>query len=161
MYLKLHLDRRLRWCKHMFTNISNWKWHSPKCTGYSDRSQNSPQATKFSYIQRNIQTNQGLCYSTVGYSFHFKHRNHRMLPLQSCVHDYKCNFVHAKYGHPKRYPNTNIYNHRPHYSVCLIVHSNNLAVNLMVQSDNTCQMIYPPDYKCNCLIWVTGVMVSL
>jgi hypothetical protein len=30
-------------------NESNWKWRSTKCIGCLDRSQNSPQATKFSY----------------------------------------------------------------------------------------------------------------
>jgi hypothetical protein len=33
-------------------NGNNWESPSPKCIGYSDESQNSPQATNFSYIKQ-------------------------------------------------------------------------------------------------------------
>jgi hypothetical protein len=46
-YLRLHIDRRLTWHKHIFTFSP-----SPKCIGYLDESQNSLQATNVSYIKQ-------------------------------------------------------------------------------------------------------------
>jgi hypothetical protein len=39
-YLGLHLNRRLTWCKHIFTKRKQLM--TPKCTGYLDGSQNFP-----------------------------------------------------------------------------------------------------------------------
>jgi hypothetical protein len=50
-YLRLHHDRRLT--RHTFSqNRNNQESPSPKCIGYSDKSQNSLQATNFSYIKQ-------------------------------------------------------------------------------------------------------------
>jgi hypothetical protein len=47
--LRLHLDRRLTWHKHIF---AKWKQLGITLTnGYSDVSHNSPQETNFSYIK--------------------------------------------------------------------------------------------------------------
>jgi hypothetical protein len=44
-----------------------------KMYGYSDASQNSPQATNFSYIKQ-YANQSGLRNSTLGYGLHFQHR---------------------------------------------------------------------------------------
>jgi hypothetical protein len=49
-YLRLHLD--LPGTNTFSQNGKNWESPSPKCIGYLDASQNSPQATNFSYIKQ-------------------------------------------------------------------------------------------------------------
>jgi hypothetical protein len=51
-YLGPHLDRRLPGTNTFSQNGNNEESTSPKCTGYSDESQNSLQATNFSYIKQ-------------------------------------------------------------------------------------------------------------
>jgi hypothetical protein len=51
-YLGLHLDRRLHGTDTFSQNGNNQESPSPKYIAYSDASQNSPQATNFSYIKR-------------------------------------------------------------------------------------------------------------
>jgi hypothetical protein len=54
---------------------------SSKCIGYADASQNSLQATNFSYIKQ--YSNQSGHNTTLGYGYHFQHRNSRTFPIES------------------------------------------------------------------------------
>jgi hypothetical protein len=74
--------------------------------GYFDASQNSPQATNFSYIKQ-YSNQSGLKNTAVGNGFHFQHRNSRMFPIESLAHDSGHTLVCAEYGYPKKSPNTN------------------------------------------------------
>jgi hypothetical protein len=60
-HLGLHLDSRLTWHKHIFANWKHLGITLPKCTGYLDASQNSPQATNFSYKTTASTSNQKPC----------------------------------------------------------------------------------------------------
>jgi hypothetical protein len=54
-YRGLHFDRSFTCCKHIFakwTQPGNTLTKIPKCIGYLDPRQNSPQATDFSYIKQ-------------------------------------------------------------------------------------------------------------
>jgi hypothetical protein len=44
---------------------------------------------------------------TLGYGFHFQHRNPKMLPIESFVHDSGRTLVRAEYCYPKGSPDTN------------------------------------------------------
>jgi hypothetical protein len=44
---------------------------------------------------------------TLGYSFHFQHRNSRTLPIEIFAHDSGRTLVCAEYGYPKESPHTN------------------------------------------------------
>jgi hypothetical protein len=46
-------------------------------------------------------------YTTLGYGFHFQHRNPRTLPLESVALDSGYTLVLAEYGYLKGNPNTN------------------------------------------------------
>jgi hypothetical protein len=84
----------------------------PKCIGYWEESQNSLQATNCSYIN-NTQTNLELRNTTVGYGFHFQHRNSRTIPNESLAHDSGRILVCAEYGYPKGSQITNISRRNP------------------------------------------------
>jgi hypothetical protein len=60
-----------------------------------------------SLIQNNAQTNLDLRITTLGYGFHFQHRNSRMFPIESLAHDSGRTLVCAEYGYPKGSPNAN------------------------------------------------------
>jgi hypothetical protein len=45
--------------------------------------------------------------TTLGYGFHFQHRNPRTFPIESLAHDSGRTSVCAEYGYPKGSPNTN------------------------------------------------------
>jgi hypothetical protein len=47
------------------------------------------------------QTNLDLWNTTLGYGFHFQHKNSRMFPIESVVHDSGHTLACAKYGYPK------------------------------------------------------------
>jgi hypothetical protein len=64
-------------------------------------------------LPSSTQTNLDLQNTTLGYGFHFQHRNPRTLPMQSCVHDHGRTLVRAEYGYPKRFPHTNSYRRNP------------------------------------------------
>jgi hypothetical protein len=51
-----------------------------------------------SHIQSNTQINLDLWNKTVGYGFHFKHRNPRILPIDSFAHDCRRTLVRADCG---------------------------------------------------------------
>jgi hypothetical protein len=53
------------------------------------------------------QTNRGLWNITLGYGFHFQHRNSRAFQIETFAHDSGRNSVCAEYGYPKGSPNTN------------------------------------------------------
>jgi hypothetical protein len=52
-------------------------------------------------------TNLDLWNTTLGYSFRFQHRNFRMLPIKSFVHDSGCTFICVEYCYPKGSPDVN------------------------------------------------------
>jgi hypothetical protein len=60
-----------------------------------------------SHIYNNSETYLVLRNTTLGYGFHFQHRNSRMVPIESLVHDSGTALVCAEYGYPKGSPNTN------------------------------------------------------
>jgi hypothetical protein len=66
-----------------------------------------------SHIYNNTQTNLDLQNTTLGYSFHLKHRNPRMFPIESFAHHSGRTLVCAEYGYPKGSPNTNSYERNP------------------------------------------------
>jgi hypothetical protein len=45
--------------------------------------------------------------TTLGYGFHFQHRNSRTLEIESLAHDSGSTLVCAECGYPKGSPNTN------------------------------------------------------
>jgi hypothetical protein len=92
------------------TNTFSWNANkqespSPKCIGYSDASQNSPQ--DISLIQSNTKTNLDVRNTTLGYGFHFQHRNSGTFPIESFAHDSGCTLVCTEYSYLKGSPNTN------------------------------------------------------
>jgi hypothetical protein len=58
----------------------------------------STRVRKYSYI-----------YRTLGYGFHFQHRNPRTFPIESLAHDSGRTSVRAECGYPKGSPNTDSY----------------------------------------------------
>jgi hypothetical protein len=105
-YLGLHLDRRLTWHKHIFAKRKQLESLWPKDIGYSNESQNSVQATNFSYMKQ-YSNQSGLTEYNSGYGFHFRCRNSRMFPIESLAHDSGCTLVCAEYCYLKGSPNTN------------------------------------------------------
>jgi hypothetical protein len=88
-------------------------------------------------------TNLDLQNTTLGYGFHFQHRNPRTLPIKSFVHDSGLILARAKYGYPKGSPNTNIYLQTPtakeeicHYSSQYSARLNAHPNDLIEQPDN-------------------------
>jgi hypothetical protein len=57
-------------------------------------------------IHNNTETNLDLGNTTLGYGFHFQHRNPRTLSIESFVHDSGRIFVRAEYSYPKGSPVT-------------------------------------------------------
>jgi hypothetical protein len=60
-----------------------------------------------SLIQSNTQTTLALQNTTLGYGFHFQHRNFGTFPLKDLAHDSERTLVRAEVGYPKESPNTN------------------------------------------------------
>jgi hypothetical protein len=59
------------------------------------------------FRKNNTQTNLDLRDTTLGYGFHFQHRNSRTFPIESLAHDSGSTLVCVEYGYPKGSPNTN------------------------------------------------------
>jgi hypothetical protein len=155
-YLGLDLDAYLQ-------NGSNWEWCSPKCIGYLDRSQNSPQETQLSYTKQ--------CSNQSGpmeYNFWVQ------LPLQTEILEcFQSKVFHMTVDAPWYVPNTaiwtglqtptvkeEIHHYSSRCSACLIIHPNDLVVNLMVQPDNNAIAKAPAkwsDHMINSLILVFSV----
>jgi hypothetical protein len=77
-----------------------------KCFGYSEVSENYPQATNFSHI-KNTETNLDLSNATLGYGYHFQHRNSKTVPIESFEHNSGRTLVRAKDSYPEGSKNTN------------------------------------------------------
>jgi hypothetical protein len=60
-----------------------------------------------SHIWNNTETNLDLRNTTLGYGFHFQHRNSRTFPIESLANDSGRTLVCTKYGYTKGSPNTN------------------------------------------------------
>jgi hypothetical protein len=90
---------------------------------------------KHKHIQNNTQTNLYLRSTTLGYGFHFQHRNPRTLPVNSTAHDSEQTLVRAEYRYPKESPHTTvkeeIRRYSSQYSARLSAHPNGLVVNLI------------------------------
>jgi hypothetical protein len=56
--------------------------------------------------KKNTQTNLDLRNTTLGYGFHFQHKNPRMFLIESLAHDSGRTLESAEYGYPKGFPNT-------------------------------------------------------
>jgi hypothetical protein len=54
-----------------------------------------------------ILTNLDLQNSTLGYGFHFQHRNSRTFPIENLSHYSERTLIYSEYGYPKGSPNTN------------------------------------------------------
>jgi hypothetical protein len=59
------------------------------------------------HLQNYTQTNLDLRNTTLGYGFHFQHRNFGSFPVEDLAHDSGRTLVRAEYGYPKGSPNTN------------------------------------------------------
>jgi hypothetical protein len=104
--LRLHLDMRLTWHKHIFA-----KWEQLGITltkmywllGRKSQLSTGNKPLIYKTILKPIWT----WNTTLRYGFHFQQRNPRTLPIESFVHDIGHTLVRAKYGHPKGSPVTN------------------------------------------------------
>jgi hypothetical protein len=87
-----------------------------------------------------IQTNPDLRNKTLGYGFHFQHRNPRTLPIENLAHDSGRSLVHAYMVIQRdlQIPTVKeeIRRYSSQYSARLSAHLNDLVVNLMEQLDN-------------------------
>jgi hypothetical protein len=99
--------------------------------------------------------------TTLRHSFHFQHRNPRMLPIESFVHDSRSTLVCPEYSYLKGSPPTvkeEIHHYSSQDSAHLSAHPNDLVANLMVQPNNRqlqrhLQTNCLPDPLCNCRIF--------
>jgi hypothetical protein len=77
---------------------------------------------------------------TLGYGFHFQHRNSRTFPIESLAHDSGRSLVCAEYGYQKGSPmptvNKEIHRYSSQYSARFSTHPNDLIENLTELPDN-------------------------
>jgi hypothetical protein len=90
-----------------------------------------------SRIQSSTQTSLDLWNTTVGYGFRFKRSNPRTLPIQGFAYNCRRALVRVEYGYPETQAvKEEIRHYSSQYSARLIIHPNDLVVNLMAQPDN-------------------------
>jgi hypothetical protein len=104
--LRLHLDRRLTWNKHIF---AKWKQLGITLTkmywllGRKSQLSTRNKLLIYKTILKPIWTSN----TTLGYGLDFQQRHPIMLPIERFAHASECTLVHAKYGYPKGSPITN------------------------------------------------------
>jgi hypothetical protein len=78
--------------------------------------------------------------TTLGYGFHFRHRNSKTFPIESLANDSGCNLTCVEYGYPKgsQIPTfkVEIRHYSSQYSAHLSAHPNDLIINLIELPDN-------------------------
>jgi hypothetical protein len=107
MYLRLHLDRRLTWHKHIFTKrkqvgitLTKMYW----LLGSKSKLSTSDKLLIYETVLKPIWTYGKQLWGTASIS---KHRNSRTFQIESLAHDSGRTMVCAEYGYPKGSPNTN------------------------------------------------------
>jgi hypothetical protein len=105
-YLGLHLDRRLTWHKQ-FLKMERARNHPHQNVLVTRTKVKTLYKQQTSHIWNNIPTYLDSRNTTLGYGFHFQHRNSRTFTIVSLVHDSGRIVVCAEYGYPKGSPNTN------------------------------------------------------
>jgi hypothetical protein len=104
--IRLHLDGRLTWHKHIFTKRKQLGITLTKMYWLLGRKSQLSTRNKL-LIYKTILKPIWPWNTTLGYGFHFQQRNPRTLRIQSFVHDSGCTLESAEYSNPKGSPITN------------------------------------------------------
>jgi hypothetical protein len=135
-YLGLHLDRRLTWYKHIFAKKETTRNYSHQKVLVTRTQVETlhKQKKNLSYIKQ-YSNKPGLRNTTLGYGFHFQHRNPRTLPIEGFAHDMDSPWYvpSAVIRRDLKTPTAKeeIRRYSSQYSVRLSAHPNDLLVNLM------------------------------
>jgi hypothetical protein len=106
-YLGLHLDRRLTRHKYIFAKRKQLGITMTKMYWLLGRKSKLSTSNTFLIYKTILKTNLDLWNTTLGYGFHFQHRNSITFPIESLEHDSGRTLVCAEYGCPKGSPNIN------------------------------------------------------
>jgi hypothetical protein len=106
-YPGLHLDRRLTWHKYIFAKRKQLGITLTKMYWLLGRKSKLSTSNKPLIYKKQYSTNLDLRNTTLGYGFHFLHRNSRTFPIESLAHDSGRTLVCAEYVYPKGSPDTN------------------------------------------------------